>query len=119
MMQEVELAASARLGPVSQIPPGEGRSFLVRGYEVAVFRQRDGELFALGNRCPHRGGPLADGIIGGGQVLCPYHSYRFDLRSGECAQAADCAVPAYTVRDEAGEIVLLLAAAEPALAAAR
>lgn len=48
------------LGPVDQIPLGEGRAFAVDGEQVAVFRLRDGSLRALGAVCPHRGGPIAD-----------------------------------------------------------
>lgn len=84
------------LGPASRIPPGEGRSIAVGGRAVAVFRLRDGRIFATQATCPHRRGPLADGLIGGGLVICPLHGYRFDLASGrpvgnECA--ALCTFP--------------------------
>ena len=53
------------LGPVDEIPLGEGRTFDVDGEQVAVFRLRDGSVCAVGAVCPHRGGPLADGQIDG------------------------------------------------------
>ncbi len=71
------------LGPVNQIPMGEGRQFRIGDILVAVFRTRDGGLFATQARCPHKSGPLADGIIGGGQLHCPLHSYRFELDTGK------------------------------------
>ena len=78
------------LGSIDRIPPGEGQTFLVDGREIAVFRSRDDEIWATQARCPHKAGLLADGIVGDGQVICPLHSYKFDLGSGapvrnECA----------------------------------
>ena len=76
-------AAHFDLGPIDRIPPGEGQTFVVAGREIAVFRSRiTDELFATQARCPHRQGRLADGIVGDGKVICPLHSYRFDLASG-------------------------------------
>lgn len=71
------------LGPSAVIPPGEGRVFEVGSNRVAVFRMRDGELFATQAECPHRGGPLADGLVGAGRAVCPLHGFQFDLRTGE------------------------------------
>lgn len=50
---------------------------------VAVFRDRHDNLFATQTLCPHKGGPLADGIIGGGQIQCPLHTFKFELATGE------------------------------------
>lgn len=70
------------LGPAIEIPEGEGRAFDIGGLTVAVFRTRAGEIFATQPDCPHRAGPLADGLVGGGQIICPLHSYKFDLATG-------------------------------------
>ncbi len=72
-----------KLGPVDCIPLGEGKSFEVEGERVAVFRSRKGELLATQALCPHKGGPLADGIVGGGAVICPLHAYKYDLATGQ------------------------------------
>jgi nitrite reductase (NADH) small subunit len=85
------------LGPLSSIPLGEGRSFKVRGECLAVFRTRTGEIFAAQASCPHRGGPLADGILGGTKLVCPLHSWTFDLRSGE-ALVGESGLKTYPVR---------------------
>jgi nitrite reductase (NADH) small subunit len=85
------------LGPAWAIPPGEGRVFRAGATDVAVFRTRTGELFATQPRCPHRGGPLVDGIVGGGAVVCPLHAYRFDLASGAAAGHACGALTTYPV----------------------
>ena len=78
------------LGPIDQIPLGEARVFRVEGRDIAVFRLRSGEVFATSAVCPHRGGPLADGLIGGHSLICPLHGFLFDLRSGEPI-GRDCA----------------------------
>lgn len=77
------------LGPLSQIPPGEGRVFQVAGQRVAVFHDRSGGVFASEPDCPHAGGPLADGLVGNGRVVCPLHERVFDLSSGACNNS-DC-----------------------------
>lgn len=71
------------LGPLTQIPLGEGRRMKIGHVPVAIFRPRDGGVFATQALCPHRAGPLSDGIIGGGQLHCPLHAYRFDIATGE------------------------------------
>jgi nitrite reductase (NADH) small subunit len=83
--------------PLSSIPLGEGRSFKVLGECVAVFRTRNGELFAAQATCPHRGGPLADGILGSAKLICPLHSWTFDLRNGE-ALVGESGLKTYSVR---------------------
>lgn len=101
--------ALINLGPADRIPPGEGREFEVEGELIAVFRARDGKVFAAQARCPHRAGRLADGIIGGGLVVCPMHTFRFDLATGNPA-GNDCqALKTYRVTiNEEGEILLSL-----------
>lgn len=97
------------LGPADFIPVGEGRAYVVDGRTIAVFRQRDGRLFATDNACPHRGGPLADGIVGAGKVICPLHSWAFDLESGRCASGeAPTNMRTYPVRQVEGRIVVEL-----------
>jgi nitrite reductase (NADH) small subunit len=71
------------LGSIDRIPPGEGQTFVVAGREIAVFRARGAdEVHAVQARCPHKAGLLADGIVGDGKVICPMHSYKFDLATG-------------------------------------
>ena len=71
------------LGSIDRIPPGEGQTFLVAGCEIAVFRTRGTDMVhATQARCPHKAGLLADGIAGDGKVICPLHSYKFDLATG-------------------------------------
>jgi nitrite reductase [NAD(P)H] small subunit len=97
------------LGPVDRIPLGEGREFEVDGELIAVFRARDGKVFGAQARCPHRAGHLADGVIGGGLVVCPLHTFRFELATGKPV-GNDChALKTYRVTiNEEGEILLSL-----------
>lgn len=93
------------LGSPEDIPPGEGRAYRIGGESIAVFRQRSGKLFAIQNECPHRGGPLSEGIMGEGAVLCPLHAWRFDLKTGGC-QNDPCTLRTYSVRVEDGRLYL-------------
>jgi nitrite reductase (NADH) small subunit len=74
--------ARVDLGPIDRIPPGEGQTFLVGECEIAVFRTREDTVYATQARCPHKSGLLADGLLGGGKVICPLHAYKFDLATG-------------------------------------
>lgn len=82
------------IGPVDQIPLGEGRNFRVGATTIAVFRTHAGKVFATQPNCPHRQGPLADGLIGGTTLVCPLHDRAFDLRTGQEA-GADCRLSTY------------------------
>ena len=95
------------LGSTEKIPAGQGRCFIIDGKEIAVFRQRDGRLFATQNRCPHREGPLAEGVIGDGHVVCPLHAHKFNLTSGAGSQAGEC-LQTYHVSESNGDMLLQL-----------
>ncbi|HEV7830689.1 MAG TPA: Rieske (2Fe-2S) protein [Pseudonocardiaceae bacterium] len=100
-------AVAWRLGPVGQVPVGEGRAFVVGNEQVAVFRLREGGMRAVAAVCPHRGGPLADGLIDGQQVICPLHNHAFRLIDGQCT-TGESPVRAYRVSVDNGELVVHL-----------
>ena len=94
------------VGSISDIPKGEGRAFQVGDQRVAVFHTRDGRVFATQAECPHRGGPLCDGLVGGTTLVCPLHEWSFDLLSG-MALHGQCGVRTYpVVRRADGTLVL-------------
>jgi nitrite reductase (NADH) small subunit len=96
------------IGHVSQVPLGEGRNFNVDGVVMTIFRTRSGEIFATEPRCPHRQGPLADGLLGGTLLVCPLHDTTFELRTGE-SLTGTCRLQTYPVRTaEDGRIMLEL-----------
>ena len=99
--------ATYNLGSVQRIPPGEGRVFHVCDSDVAIFHARDGQVFATQALCPHRAGPLADGLVGAGKVVCPLHSYVFDLATGQPVESSCAQLRTYPVSlNEANEVVL-------------
>lgn len=71
------------IGKIEEIPAGEGRAYAVDGDQIAVFKLRDGSVRALQAICPHRGGPLADGLIDETVAVCPLHGFTYDLLTGE------------------------------------
>ena len=83
--------------PLEDLPIGLGRAFTIAGKTIAIFRTRAGKLFATNNTCPHKKGPLAEGLLSGDQVVCPLHQFRFDMTSGHCDQENICSVTTYPV----------------------
>ena len=93
---------------IDDIPPlGARRVRRPAGVDVAVFRTADDRVFALLDRCPHKGGPLSQGIVFGEHVACPLHNWAISLVDGE-ARAPDigCATR-FAVRVDDGEVSLL------------
>jgi len=92
---------------LEDIPPlGARRVRRTNDQEIAIFRTENDQVFALLDQCPHKGGPLSQGIVFGTQVACPLHNWVIHLDSGE-AQAPDvgCA-QRFDVRVEAGRVLL-------------
>lgn len=73
---------------------------------VAVFRTADDRVFALEDRCPHKGGPLSEGIVHGTSVTCPLHAWVFDLATGQAQGADEGEVRSFPVRTEGGRVFL-------------
>ena len=92
---------------VNDIPVlGSRRVSRARGIDVAVFRNDQDEVFALLDRCPHKGGPLSQGIVFGTSVACPLHNWTIGLADG-CARAPDAGcTPKFACKVEAGEVHL-------------
>jgi nitrite reductase (NADH) small subunit len=81
-------ASWIEIGQVADIPIRGSRRVSLHGHPVAIFRTGEDEIYALIDRCPHRGGPLSEGIVSGHSVTCPLHNWVIDLRTG-CAHAPD------------------------------
>ena len=93
------------LGGVVDIPIGQGVCFVIQGERIAVFRFRDGQVLAIEDQCPHRRGPLSEGIIGDGKVVCPLHGHKFDLQTGQGSEAHEC-VRVFKTKVEHGQVFL-------------
>lgn len=94
------------IGALSDIPAQGARVVKTAAGCVAVFRTADDRVFAMDDRCPHKGGPLSEGIVHGTAVTCPLHSWVFSLETGMALGADDGAVAIYPARIEAGRVLL-------------
>lgn len=92
-----------RLTYAGNIPLREGRAVEMDGHEIAVFNLGD-RFLAVENRCPHRGGPLSEGIVSGGVVVCPLHAWKVCLEDGSVTKPASerACVFSYSTRIEDG-----------------
>jgi nitrite reductase (NADH) small subunit len=93
------------VGMVDDVPPGEGRTFVVAGEQVAVFRLRDGSLHATQAVCPHAGGPLADGLTDVNVLVCPLHQYAYRWSDGASTNGGG-PIRTYPVRERDGYLVV-------------
>jgi nitrite reductase (NADH) small subunit len=99
------------LGPVSDIPLRGARSVPVAGgEEIAVFRTGADKVYALVNKCPHKGGPLSQGIVHGDSVACPLHNWLISLATGEAQGADRGCTPTIPVRIVSGRVLIARAA---------
>jgi len=95
------------VGPVSAIPMRGARAVTVPGGpDIAIFRTGDERIFALVNRCPHKHGPLSQGIVHGHAVACPLHNWRISLETGEALGEDKGCVPTVPARADAGRILV-------------
>ncbi|GAB4267442.1 MAG: nitrite reductase small subunit NirD [Pararhodobacter sp.] len=97
------------IGPLEAIPRRGARKVKTDFGCVAVFRTGADEVYALDNACPHKNGPLSEGIVHGRSVTCPLHSWVFDLQTGEAQGADSGRVATFPARIEGGRILLELA----------
>ena len=94
------------VGRVEDIPPLGARVVRTPTLDIAVFRAADDRIFALEDRCPHRGGPLSQGIVHGGRVTCPLHDWCIELAAGEAVVPDQGSVRRFPVRITDGQIEL-------------
>lgn len=80
-----------------EIAPGEGRTVTAGDHRLALFND-GGEFLAVDDSCPHQGASLGQGLLHEGRVICPLHSWIFDLRSGECPRGSHEPVATYPTR---------------------
>ena len=92
---------------LEDIPPLGARRVARQGaVAVAVFRTADGRIFALLDRCPHKGGPLSQGIVFGTSVACPLHNWKIGLCDGQASAPDEGCTPQFACKVEAGEVFL-------------
>ncbi|KRC82868.1 nitrite reductase [Sphingomonas sp. Root241] len=105
------------IGWLNEIPVRGSRTVPVDGgEEIAVFRTGDNQVFALVNRCPHKGGPLSQGIVHGHSVACPLHNWNIALKTGEAQGNDKGCTPVIPVKINAGRVLICRAGAMKAAA---
>jgi nitrite reductase (NADH) small subunit len=105
------------IGWLEQIPVRGARTVPVEGgEEIAVFRTGDNQVFALVNRCPHKKGPLSQGIVHGHSVSCPLHNWNIALRTGEAQGEDKGCTPTVPVKIVSGRVLICRAGALAAAA---
>ena len=97
------------IGTLADIPKQGARVVRHRDGDIAVFRTADDELFALRDRCPHKGGPLSQGIVYGNKVACPLHDWKINLDTGLAVAPDEGCAARFPVKLEAGRVWLSLA----------
>ena len=90
-------------GKVDSIVEGQPKIIIHKRLEIAIF-QVGIEYFALRNFCPHRGGPIGEGIVSGNLVTCPYHDWTFEISTGECTLNPAARVQSFATRMAGEEI---------------
>ena len=108
-MSEAKEQTFLRVASQGEIAPGTAIVVAAGRYDVALFNV-GGEIHAYENACPHQGGPIGEGWIEDGIVTCPWHAWRFDLRSGAMTLGDFARLRRFEVRVEGDDIFI---AAEP------
>jgi len=96
------------IGEITEIPLLGARCVKTPSMTIAVFRTGEHEVHAIENRCPHKGGPLSEGIVHGTSVTCPLHNWVISLETGKALGADDGEVRTIPVRNENGRLFIAL-----------
>ncbi len=88
---------------LSEISPKKGRLCKVGGEDLSIYKVGE-SLHAIGNACPHRGAPLSEGLLDDCVVVCPWHGFRFDVRTGQNPDGMPYQVKSYKLRVEGEDI---------------
>lgn len=94
------------IGAVADIPRRGARCVNAPGGKIAVFRTMEDEVYAIEDQCPHKKGPLAQGIVHGAFVTCPLHNWVFSLENGEAQGADEGQVKTFPLKVEEGRILM-------------
>ena len=96
------------IGAIDEIPQRGARCVKVPQGKIGIFRTVDDRIFAIEDHCPHKGGPLSQGIVHGAAVTCPLHNWVISLETGKALGADDGAVKTIPVKVEGGRIAIAL-----------
>ena len=96
------------VGSINDIPKLGARVVETPKGNIAVFRNAEDEVFALRDKCPHKGGPLSQGIVHGKRVACPLHDWKIHLDSGMAVAPDEGCAARYPVKLDGGKVLLSL-----------
>jgi nitrite reductase (NADH) small subunit len=102
------MAEFVRAIAASDLAPGQCKEVTVGDTPVAIYNV-DGTFYATSNVCLHRGGPLGQGLLQGQEVMCPWHAWSWDVKTGENVANGDLKIPTYEVKVEGGEVFVKVA----------
>ncbi|WP_305075673.1 nitrite reductase small subunit NirD [Propionivibrio sp.] len=97
-----------KLCPLDEIPRLGSRVIESAHGDIAIFRLADDEVFAVHDKCPHKGGPLSQGIVSGKIVTCPLHGWKIDLQSGEAIAPDVGCTPPFSVKRVGDDVWIAL-----------
>ena len=93
---------------MNEMIPQIGKKVVVNEKEIGIFLTDNGDLYAIGNICPHKEGPLSEGTVSGNYVYCPLHDQKIDLLSGKVQEPDSGCVQTYTVEVIDNEVYICL-----------
>ena len=99
------MAGFVKLATLDELPPGRAKEVEHEGRVYALYNV-EGTIAALDGICPHQGGPLARGDVKGSVVACPWHGWRFDLKTGQSAVHASIVQPTFEVKVEGRDVLV-------------
>jgi nitrite reductase (NADH) small subunit len=103
-METIPVIAWTRVCRVEDIPKLGARVLKGAACNIAVFRNAEDEIFALDDRCPHKGGPLSQGIVHGRKVACPLHNWNIQLADGRAVAPDEGCAKSHAVKVEGGDV---------------
>lgn len=97
-----------KVSKLNELPVKLGKTVKVGSQEIAVFRLANGEIRAIENRCPHKGGVLAEGMVSGEHVFCPMHDWKISVVDGKVQAPDTGCVKTFDIQVEGEDVFLLL-----------
>jgi NAD(P)H-dependent nitrite reductase small subunit len=97
------MSDAIKVATTDELQPGQSKVCMVDDKEIALFNV-DGTICAIDNTCPHRGGPLGEGVVTGNEVTCPWHGWKFNVKTGSCAMIPSAKVNSYEVVVEGSDV---------------
>ncbi|WP_298784739.1 nitrite reductase small subunit NirD [uncultured Marinococcus sp.] len=107
-MNSVDKQKEVAVATVEEITVDIPKEVLIEETSIAIFKTKDDTIFALENKCPHRGGPLSQGIVSGEHVFCPLHDWKISLNDGEAQGPDEGCTISYDTKIENNTVYLLL-----------